>query len=339
MSFFIKGTYSVTVAGQDVTSRFQPLLKSLQVERAAGEASDSCTMVLADQDGRIALPQERAPVTVTLNGQWAFEGFVSDLSCSLSKSGGREMKISASSIDRGGKAKQPSLRHMDDASLKEVMQNWGAKAGVQMEVLGSLASIERKYWLQQNESFVSWGQRIAREVGGTFKIVGARGFLSPRNEGLSSSGRALTPISATVGDNLIDCDISPITSKPRYSKVQLSYFDRAKGERVQVEVDTGIENVDATLRSLITSADEPQSKSRSEALSKSSDRARGRGDVTIIGDARAEPEAVCNVRGVRPGVDGDYQIDSVSHSITKGGGFTTSLGLKQPKAGAGADAR
>ena len=296
-------------------------------------------MVLADKDGLVLLPQERATVSVEINGNWAFEGFVSDANSTGSKGSGREIKITASSIDHGSKAKQPSLRHKDKASLKDVASEWGQKAGIQMQVLGSLASIERDYWIQQNESYVSWGQRIAREVGGTLKIIGSRGFLTPRNEGISSSGRPLTPIIARWGDNLLEWDISPIISRPKFNKVALSYFDRAKGERVEVEVDTGIADVDSKLRALVTVANEEQAKKKGEAHGKESDREKGGGNVGIVGDAVAEPEAVCTVVGARSGIDGSYQIDTVSHSISKGSGFTTSLGLKQPKGGAGVDRR
>lgn len=339
MSFFISGDYRVTVAGQDVTSRFRPLLKSLEVERSAGQASDTCNMTLADRDGLVLLPQERAPVTVDLNGQWAFEGFVSDVSASFSKGAGREIKVSASSIDRGGRVKEPALRHKDNATLQDVAAEWGQKVGIDMEVLGSLASVHRDYWIQQNESFLSWGQRVARELGGTLKIIGSRGVLSPRNEGISASGRPLTPIIARWGGNLIDGDLSPIRSKPKYSKVALSYFDRAKGERVEVEVDTGIADVDVKLRQLITVANEAEAKKKGEAHGKESDRQKGGGSITIVGNAVAEPEAICTVSGVRPGIDGAYQIDTVGHSVSKSSGFTTTLGLKQPKGGAGTDGR
>ncbi len=341
MSYFIRGNYKVVVAGQDVTSRFRPLLKDLSVERSSGKASDSLDMTLADPGGSVFLPRDRDPVVVHLNGQWVFEGFVSDVECSIDKGGGHEIKISASSVDQGGKAKEPSLRHKDNATLKDVASEWGGKAGIQMQVLGSLASVERDYWLLQNESFMSWGQRIAREVGATFKIIGQRGFLSPRNEGIAASGRPLTPIAVTTGEggNFLQGSVSPIVGRPRFSNVALSYFDRAKGERVEVEIDTGITGVDTTLRKLVTEATEGQAKKKAEAFGKESDREKGSGSVTIVGDARAEPEAICNVSGFRPGVDGAYQIDTVSHSVSKGDGFTTELGLKQPKGGAGSDSR
>jgi phage protein D len=339
MSFFISGDYRVTIGGQDVTNRFRPLLKDLKVDRSAKEASDSCSLTLADKDGLVFLPQERMPVSVELKGQWAFDGFVSDVNSTGSKGSGRELKVTARSIDEGGKAKQPSLRHKDKATLQSVASEWGSKAGIQMSVLGSLADVERDYWIQQNESFVAWGQRIAREVGGTLKIIGSRGFLSPRNEGISMSGRALTPIAAVWGDNLLDWDISPIINRPKFNQVSLSYFDRAKGERVEVDVDTGIASVDSKLRALLTVANEAQARKRGEAHGKESDREKGGGNITIIGNALAEPEAICTIVGARPGIDGSYQIDTVSHSVSKSSGFTTAIGIKQPKGGAGTDTR
>lgn len=339
MSHFIRGSYKVVIAGRDVTSLFNPILKELEVQRSAGEASDTCSITLADKDGLVLLPKKREPVLVELNGIWAFEGYVSDVNSTGSKGDGRKLKVSASSIDQGGKAKEPSLRHKDKGTLQQVAQQWGQKAGIQMRVLGSLAEVERDYWLQQNESFVSWGQRIAREVGGTLKIIGNRGFLSPRNEGISASGRPLTPIKAAWGVNLEEWDISPIIARPKYNKVALSYFDRSKGERVEIDVDTGIADVDTKLRSLLTVANESQARKRGEAHGKESDREKGGGTVTIIGDATAEPEAVCTVVGTRSGIDGAYQIDTVTHKVTKSDGFSTTIGLKQPKGGAGTDAR
>jgi len=329
---FRKGTYKVLVNGQDVTSRFSPLLLDLTVDRSAGRAADSCTILIANPYGtRVSVPGERASISIFLNGQWVFEGFVTEVQCDIGKGEGRTIEITGSSIDQGSKAKEPGLRSLDKMSLSSAAQQLGKKAGLSVQVSGSISSVERDYWLQQNESFVSWGQRIAREVGGTFKVIGSRAFLTARNEGLSSSGRPLTTIDATFGVNLLSASIRPIVTRPRFNKVKISYFDVAKGERIEEEIDTGVEGVDTTLRHLLNSATKDQAKQRATALGKESDREKGQGDVTIVGDARAEPEALCNVSGVMPGADGAYRIDALQHKLSKKG-FTTSLTLRQPQA-------
>ncbi|WP_420408710.1 phage late control D family protein [Hoeflea sp.] len=335
----IRGVYKVVIAGQDVTSRFAPLLKSLTITRAAGETTDSANFVLADPNGKTFMPQDRASVEITLNGVWAFSGYVAEVSCEIAKDGGRQMTISASSADQGGKVKEPALRQKDDASLSDVAKEWGGKVGLNVQVIGSVSSVQRPYWIMQNESFMSWAQRTAREVGGTFKIIGDRAFIAARSEGVSASGRPLTPIPVRGGGNLKSGTITPIISRPKFGNVKLEYFDRAKGERVEVDVDTGVQGVDVTLRELITAADEEQAKQKAEAKGKESDREQGQGSVTIIGDPRAEPEAECSVSGFRPGVDGTYRIHSVTHKVGKSGGFETTLELRQPKGGAGVDSR
>ena len=112
-----------------------------------------------------------------------------------------------------------------------------------------------------------------------------------------------------------------------------------KGERVSQKVPTGNSDVDASLRTVIGAANEDQAKNKAEGASKSSDREKGAGSITIIGDILAEPEAICNVSGVRPGIDGGYRISSVTHSISKGSGFTSEISLREPQGGAGVDSR
>lgn len=335
----ISSKYAVWLNGQNVTSRLDPLLTSIKVTRAAEAAADTCDITLADAYGRVSLPGERAPVLVFVNGARIFSGFVSDVTASFSKSEGRTLDVSASSIDNGSKVKEPVLRSADDLSFSDVARQWGQKAGLSVTVAGSVASVARPYWLMQNEDFLSWGQRMAREIGASFKILGSEAYFVGVNEGISGSGKTLTAIDAVYGDNLISGSISPIISRPKFKNVEISYFDIQKGRRVNVPVETGIDDVDAALRTVISAADEAEAKQKAQAIGKQSDREKGGGSVVILGAEYAEPEAICNIRGVRPGVDGGYRIASVTHDLTKSGGFLTTLDLKQPQSGAGTDTR
>lgn len=337
MGYLAKPNCRVLVAGEDVTSRFDPHLISLSVDRSSGDASDECDLTIADPDGNIVMPQKRSPIEITVRGTSIFSGFVSDIDYKFGRSG-RRLTVSGSSVDHGSRVKEPVIRHKDDATFPAVAAEWGSRIGLSVTVAGSISNIQRAYWFSQNESFMSWGNRIASEIGASFKIQGNKAYFVAINEGLSGSGKALPTIRATYGDNMIDGNISPIISRPKFKNVKIRYFDIAKGEYVETDVKTGIDDVDSALRHVITSADESQAKQKGGAHGKKSDREKGGGSINILGDETAEPEAPFIVSGVRPGIDGTYRLSSVGHSIGRDG-FVTSCTVKQPSAGAGVDNR
>lgn len=105
-------SYAVIVAGQDVTSRFDPHLLSVKVTRASGEAADTCDLKLSDQDGSIQMPGERAPTQVIIDGMLAFTGFISDVTYAFAKGTGSTLDVSCSSIDQGSKVKEIGRAHV-----------------------------------------------------------------------------------------------------------------------------------------------------------------------------------------------------------------------------------
>ena len=142
-NFFIKGNYKVSVAGQDVTGNFAPLLQEISIERSAGQASDTCSLRISDAKGRTFLPQERDEIEIQLNGQWAFTGFVADVNSEGDKGGGRFLTITGNSIDHGAKVKDPRMASMDKTTLGVAATAFAAKAGIQLQVLGSISMITR----------------------------------------------------------------------------------------------------------------------------------------------------------------------------------------------------
>jgi hypothetical protein len=59
----------------------------------------------------------------------------------------------------------------------------------------------------------------------------------------------------------------------------------------------------------------------------------------IEGNTAAIPDGLCIVSGTRPGVDGAYRIEAVTHTLSRAGGFVTALDHRQPRSGAGTDPR
>ena len=335
----ISTPYTVLIKGQDFTSRFRPLIKSITIKRTATGAFDTADFIIADPYGQVAFPQDRDPIEVSIRGAWAFSGFVSDPGWKFDKESGREITISADSVDPGGKAKEQQLRNKDDATLKQVATEWGGKVGLSVQFAGNVGEEFRGYWVQQNESFMSWGHRIAKEVGATFKIIGNRAFFTERNVGLSASGQSLTPLVAAGGVNLISADIRPNVGRPKYKEVEVSYYDIAKGKRLSVKVPTGIDNVDAIMRKVMSSATKDQAEKEAKSAAKESDRNRAEGTLEVLGFTGIEPETDVFLSGCRPGIDGTYRADDVTLKLTKGAGFTASVSIRHPQDGAGVDTR
>lgn len=339
----LRPTIRVLVSGNDVTSRFQPLLIDVKVSKKEKASSHTATITVADPDGVVFMPSDGDPMQIFLGQSTAdaglvFEGTVNDVTSKGAKGSGRTLSIGATSADQKGKVKQQQTKHKDAASFKDVATEWGKEAGLEVQVIGELASVQRPYWSIMRESFQSWGQRIAQDLGASFQIVGKRAFFSPMNDGQSASGQKLTPVNATVGVNLINWSISPTLARPQYGKITTSYYDRKSGEwKTKTEnVENATSQATLSLLESAPSADRGQRTAKGKA--KKSEREKGSGSVTILGDHAAEPGAECIVSGARPGVDNTYIIESVEHTFSDDG-FETTLNIKLPSAKGGKDTR
>jgi phage protein D len=334
---------SVFVGGSDFTDRFRDRVKSVSVRRSARKASDTASLSLADPGGALYLPPTGDTIVVSLGrrgdaGQ-VFEGFVDTVQSTGGKSSGRELSIKCNSIDNKSKVKEPALRSKDQAAFADVAVDWGGKIGLKVTVAGDLANIQRDYWMAQNESFMQWGSRMAAQLGASFKIIGSRAFFAPLNEGISATGKPLTAISGEYGVNLLDWSISPLIGRPRFRKVAAEHFSFEEAKWLRVEQQIAAIEGEASYRHLIGAASEGHASQKVNADAKETNRQKGGGSVTILGEWRAEPEAQFKLKGARSGVDSAYVIDSLEHVGAKGSGFTTKLELKLPADGAGQDQR
>jgi len=334
----------INVGGADVSSNLLPRLINLQATIKAGGVSDTASFELDDSDGAILLPRDGVSVEITLGDDQQgvapiFIGVVDEVKSAGSRSSGRTLTISAKGVDTKGKPKEPQQKHWDNQSLSSVFSDAAQRAGLTARVDPSLGSIQRPYWAMQGESFLHWGERIAREVGGTFKVVGNIAVLAKRNGGMSPSGGSLAVVSAAYGVNLISWDLAPFLGRPRYRKTKVRWYDQKKAEWVIEEVEVADPDAQAEFTGRYSAADSGEAKNNAESRKADSERGKGGGSVTINGNNSAEPEGTCLVSGVRPGIDGIYRIDTVNHDFSRGTGWTTRLDLKQPHGEAGQDGR
>jgi len=347
-----RSLYRVIVGGTDVSDRIAPYLISLQVVDKAGNTSDTCRVTLDDRDGQFGLPTKGDPMVVYLGNTAQglverFTGVVDTVESQGDRGGGMRLDIAGKGQDNTSAIKQPTQKHWDDKGLGDVMSEAGRAAGLEsVEVHSSLASIRRPYWSMDDESLIHFGRRVAAEVGGTFKIIGRKGVLVPRSAGISASGKPLTDIVAQRGVNLISWAIAPDIARPQYQKVRGRYYDRKAARWMEKEIEVGggtggSASAGSSVRNSVTfsRADEGEAEKAAGAEGTDSEREKGGGRVDIAGNPLALAEATCQVIGTRPGIDGTYTIESATDTLTRGGGYITSLDLVRPGGSAGRDSR
>lgn len=339
----MKALCSVRVGGDDITDALLPRLIRLSVSDKAGSSSDTASIDIDDTDGAIIMPESGDQVTILLGweGQGigvVFEGTIDEISASGGRSG-RTLSISAKGMDTRGKAKQGQRRHFDDTTIGDALKKAGQTAGYSVTVDKALAGIKRKYIALDDESFAAFGERLAREVGGTFKMVGGnKAILAKRNGGQSASGGQLPVVVAAWGVNLHSYDVTPILGRPVEKKTKSRWYDQKAATWKEEEADTDTEDAETEKPARYSEADQDRAKEQAGSDAVESDRKSGDGSVTIEGNISAQPEAICMIVACRPGIDGDYRIEGVDHEYSRGG-FITRLELGQPKGKAGKDKR
>ncbi|WEJ33850.1 late control D family protein [Devosia sp. SD17-2] len=335
-----KVDWRVLADGRDMTAAMRPFLISVSISDKDGTAGDTCQLQFDAAGGQITLPQNGGKVQVYLEGVNKFDGVVDSVRFALSRGGGRTLNVGAKGFDANGPVKQPQSFHMDDGSLQQFLDKAAKTAGLSgIQIDPSFAAITRNYWSAEAESFLHLGQKLARDLGGTFKIRGERAVLAKRGTGIAPSGVALPPVIGIVGQNVIGLDIEPISTRDRFKTAAVRYFDRAEAVFKTIRMETDDERARVDRESLTIAADENQARMIAEGRKADSKREGGGGSVTLDLDVTAQPEAPFILQGAYPRVDGTYRIASVTNKADRSGGSTTSLELKEPGDGTGKDGR
>ena len=333
-----RALYSVEAGGSNISALLAPVLTSLSVSDKVGTHADTANLAIDDTGGRIILPRIGARLVISLG--WSdqglrqvFDGTVDEITSSGSRSAGRALMLTAKGMDTTGKAKEGQQRHWDSASVATILRDAAAPAGItEIEIDPALAGITRAYFEMRDESLIHAAERLAREIGGNFRLQGKQLILSRRGTGYSAQ------IDARWGDNLHSWDMTPALGRTRFSAVRTRWYDLQAAAWRVMEDATAL-RVDAVLADRLPRANAAEASEQNRSDRATSERDAGGGTVVIEGNTAAIPDGLCILSGARPGVDGAYRIESVTHSYSRGGGFVTTLTLREPQGRAGTDPR
>jgi uncharacterized protein len=361
--------FFVTVDGKDVSNRFASRLISLTITDNSGETADTCRFCLDDKGSTIVMPKKGAPIKIMLGSlkgspERVFDGLVDDVQSEGTRGGGMVLWIDGKSIDTEALAKVKRRKHWDNKTVGEAMKEAAKDAKMELTVADRIDKLKRTYIAQDNESSLHFIQRLARETGGTFKVIGgSKGVVLDRNEGKTAGGGSGAEITVTIGQDVISWQVSPLITRPKFDNVTARWYDKkeAKYKEQKVEVpdkagtDSGegaghgaggggggggtteLPDVDDNVRN--TRVDEEEADQVANAGAKESSRSKGAGHVIIDGNAKPKAEGKLTIKGARPGIDGTYVIDYVMHELSKGDGWTTTISVAKPDTGGGDDRR
>jgi phage protein D len=329
----------ITVAGEDVTSNINPRLLNLTVILKSEDVSEA-HLELDDRYGQIKIPEEEDTITIELGwldeGSFSvFRGSVFDLESAGQKRGGRTMTIIAHEANMLAPFKAQTRWSegdgTEDVKLEKALKTASGFASIDVKIAPELAKLTRKFWMGNNESFMSFGQRIAGEVGGVFKMSGQTATIT--KPGGDADGNATGSVTAQAGKNLIAWRVRPRIARAIWANTGHVHFDpmAAAWKLVQSKVkNAGLVRPQADHTGVGAKSDKDTAQQGADGDAVSARLNAGTGWVMMNGEPQAQPWGQLVVLGARPGVDGSYTITDVEHNYNAQTGFTTRCDFLNP---------
>lgn len=328
----MKVRIEITVDGQPVAGAFYERLVSLSVTDKEGVTSDSFTAELNDgPPAFLALPRTGAIVDIRLGYQGG--GLRSVGRFTVDKVSAKclpySVSISGKSADlRKGKLKENRERHWDNRTVSDIVGEIAGECGLAATVDGEIGSFKYEWLGQQDEQNILFLERLARRHNALFTIKDGRLIIAKRGSGLSASGEFVGTVIVVPPIILQGTCSFEANDRTRYKKVVAYHQDKGRAERVEIEVEADADG-DSVYRLPEPYADPAEADKAAQAKAKQLKRGEGAASVTVVGDTGIVAGAPLLFQGVRPGLDGvPYLIDTVTHEVSKRGGFTTKISAK-----------
>lgn len=326
--------YRVTANGGDITALIVDRLVSMRVTDEAGVESDMLEIVLADHLAPIQMPATGAELEVALgyDGKLTAMGlFVVD---EIELAGWpAQMTIRARGApfekSKGGKTNlQTQKTRSWDAgtTIGDMVKKIAGEHSLKPAVAASLADVELPHTDQTRESDLHLLQRIAKRHDGALKAAGGTLAMTKRGEGKTASGKALPAV--TVRAEQCTAFRATVAKRDAPGTVKAFWQDTAAARRETAEYGDG--DPVRELRQVFPT----QAAAEEAARAEWGRRARGEATAsfTLPGDPAAVAEAPLKASGFRPGVDGEWIISRVEHSLEPGSGYSMTIEVESKAA-------
>ncbi len=324
--------WRVTLDGVDLSDRLRPLLMSLRLSEKRGDEADQLDIVLADLDGRVAIPSEGAVLKLQLGWKQG-----SDVTIGLIDKGSfkvdnvshagppDQITIRARAADFTSEIRNRRSRSWANTTLGAVLNQVAADNGLSPRISPALGAITLPSVAQSRESDIAFLRRLGAENDAAATIKDGCLIFAPKGAGTTISGQALPAL--TITRSQTSSHNWQREAREGQSGVTASWHDRSAARRQSVTVGnaTGAKK----LRKIYP--DEASARRAAEAERSRISRAPETLDLRLpLGRPDAYPEARVNLSGLKPEIDaGAWLITDVTHSLDKGGGFVSDLQMER----------
>lgn len=320
--------WDVTLNGKNLTDRLQPRLLDLTLTECRGGEADQLELRIHDHDGRVALPRKGVELQVSIG--WT-DGLVDKgtfIVDEVEYSGSPDLiSIRARSANLTQPLRTRRSRSWHKTTLGKVLRNIAGEHDLQPRIAAELDSVVVDHLDQTEESDANLLTRLGKRYDAVATVKAGCLIFTPIGSGKTATGKAIPRASITKrsGDQYqwssADRDV--------YSGVRAYWHDKGAARRKSVLVGTS----GNAKRLQETYGTERDAKENAEAEWNRIQRGAAKFNITLaLGQADLYPEQRLDVSGIKEGIDGEWLVERVTHTIDGNAGFTTRLELETPVA-------
>ncbi len=307
--------FRVIAEGSDITEAIRQRLLSLNLSDEAGFNSDKVEISLDDRDNKISMPRTGENLEVSIGYK---ESSIIHMGLYVVDEVSIEappmtMTLRAHAADMRQVMKAPRTKTWGKITIGDLVSSVAGEHGLTPRIAEELLSKEIQYLYQTEESDLNLLTRIASNHGAVSKPVNGNLLFVPKGEAKAVSGQLIAPI--TLNRKQITSWQANFAERGKYGAVEGSWHDKETSLKEKVKYGSG-EPV-YTLRHTIDNKEELTRKVKStyERLQ----RGTGTLSLTLPGNTNLFAEGKLTVSGLRPGVDGLWNITRVEHSLSNSG--------------------
>lgn len=312
-----------SVGGRPVKPDFYARLVSATITDAPGQDSDTCELTFDDEGNAVALPPAGSIITVRFGfrdaGSFKMGVFEVEKPKITLGEDGEFVILSGRSAAMGKATKEPASEHFDDTTIGGLVKELAGRNGYGSKVSPEFASVKLPYAARVDQSVADFLTRLADRHGALFAVKDGKFLFLARG----------TTAAVTIDRSMVSEAEFTVEPRPRFGKVEASWFDRVAGLKKKETHDTGLKGPVNRLRTVFATKAEATAAAKAEGDRLG--RATGSGSITLAGMPELMADIPVRTTGFRAEANGLWRCTSATHTFSDT--YTTSIELEAPEGG------